>query len=189
MATGKVRIFELAKELNMTSKDMIVLFGRLGLEAKNQLSVVEPKVADLLRLQLGKAAAAKLQAKPSAVASPPAGPVADAPKDATVVVADAAPVVVSTPRIAAGSSPVAASPSVEARVATATDPTPRPLRSKPPEPASPKPASTLPRPAAVPSAVSTLKPVPNVSRRTQAAPASSAPAASTDVASASVPNG
>ena len=43
MATGKVRIFELAKELNMSSKDMIALFGRLGLEAKNQLSVVEPK--------------------------------------------------------------------------------------------------------------------------------------------------
>jgi hypothetical protein len=32
MATGKVRIFELAKELGMTSKDLLALFGRLGLE-------------------------------------------------------------------------------------------------------------------------------------------------------------
>src|SRR5271154_7368953 len=63
MATGKVRIFELAKELNMSSKDMLALFGRLGLEAKNQLSVVDPKVADLLRAQLGKAAAAKAPAE------------------------------------------------------------------------------------------------------------------------------
>src|SRR5450631_3284070 len=77
MATGKVRIFELAKELNMSSKDMIALFGRLGLEAKNQLSVVDPKVADLLRVQLGKAAAAKVQAAKSAPAAP-AGPVAGA---------------------------------------------------------------------------------------------------------------
>ena len=31
MATGKVRIFELAKELGMTSKDLLALFGRLRL--------------------------------------------------------------------------------------------------------------------------------------------------------------
>ncbi len=41
MPTGKVRIFELAKELGLSSKDLIGLFGRLGLEAKNQLSVVD----------------------------------------------------------------------------------------------------------------------------------------------------
>src|SRR6185312_2811885 len=79
-ATGKVRIFELAKELNMPSKDLIALFGRLGLEAKNQLSVVEPKVADLLRAQL-KAASAKPAAKaaPAAPAAPPPAAGAAAP--------------------------------------------------------------------------------------------------------------
>jgi len=34
MATGKVRIFELAKELNMSSKDLTALFGRLVLRRK-----------------------------------------------------------------------------------------------------------------------------------------------------------
>ena len=69
MATGKVRIFELAKELNMSSKDLIALFGRLGLEAKSQLSVVEPKVADLLRAQLKGAAKPAPKAAPAAKAA------------------------------------------------------------------------------------------------------------------------
>src|SRR5471030_1313320 len=99
MATGKVRIFELAKELNMASKDLIALFGRLGLEAKSQLSVVEPKVADLLRAQLKGAAkpapkaapaAAKAAAAaplPAAVAAPAAAtPVAEAPAPAVAAV-------------------------------------------------------------------------------------------------------
>ena len=67
MATGKPRIFELAKELGMSSKDLLALFGRLGLEAKNQLSVVEPKVADLLRAQLKGA-------KPAPTTSPATWP-------------------------------------------------------------------------------------------------------------------
>src|SRR6202163_3609084 len=78
MATGKPRIFELAKELGMSSKDLLALFGRLGLEAKNQLSVVEPKVADLLRAQLK---GAKASPKPAPAAAP-ADPVASAPAPA-----------------------------------------------------------------------------------------------------------
>ena len=143
MATGKVRIFELAKELNMTSKDMVALFGRLGLEAKNQLSVVEPKVADLLRAQLGKAAAAAKAApaspNPAAASAAPAEvPVAaPAPEPRIVKAAPAAPAaaaapVVSTlkpvtgparkapaPAAAVAAPPAEAAPVVEAPVAAA----------------------------------------------------------------------
>jgi len=49
MATGKVRIFELAKELGLSSKELIGRFEQLGLEAKNQLSIVADPVADLVR--------------------------------------------------------------------------------------------------------------------------------------------
>jgi len=111
-ATGKVRIFELAKELGMSSKDLIVLFERLGLEAKNQLNVVDPKVADLLRLQLGKSAAAakaapkapatKRVAAPATTVAPPvepAAPVDDVP-------AAAAPVAAPKVRPAAKAAPV-----------------------------------------------------------------------------------
>src|SRR5665213_737887 len=89
MATGKPRIFELAKELGMSSKDLLGLFGRLGLEAKNQLSVVEPKVADLLRAQLkgaksaSKPAPAAAPAAPAAIPATPVAAQADAPVAAT----------------------------------------------------------------------------------------------------------
>ena len=76
LATGKVRIFELAKELNLTSKELIELFnGRLGgiFEAKNQLSVVPDQIADLVRSVLLKPSAGgkKPPAKPVAAAAPP----------------------------------------------------------------------------------------------------------------------
>src|ERR1700738_1306892 len=112
MATGKPRIFELAKELGMSSKDLLGLFGRLGLEAKNQLSVVEPKVADLLRAQL-KAKAAPKPARPAA----PVAPVATAEP----IAAAAAPANVPT-------APVAAQPPF----ATATPAAPAPPAIAPP---------------------------------------------------------
>ncbi len=76
MATGKVRIFELAKEVGLTSKELITLFNeRLNgvFEAKNQLSVVPDQIADLVR---------KVLAKPPAPKAPAAaaGPAKAAPK-------------------------------------------------------------------------------------------------------------
>ena len=87
----------------MSSKDVISLFERLGLEAKNQLSVVDPKVADLLRLQLGKSAGA---AK--------AAPKAPAAKAASAPAAPTAPPVEPAP---AASAPVAAAPKARAKAA------------------------------------------------------------------------
>ena len=54
---GKVRIFELAKEVGLTSKELTALFNeRFGgvFEAKNQLSVVPDQIADLVRSVLLK---------------------------------------------------------------------------------------------------------------------------------------
>ncbi len=130
MATGKVRIFELAKELGLSSKDLIGLFGRLGLEAKNQLAVVEDPIADLVRgVLLGGASKGALQAKAAgatAVAEPPpvvakapprapkaAAPVADA--------ADAEPVPTLKP-VAAPKRAKAAAPVVDPVAAVAETP-------------------------------------------------------------------
>jgi translation initiation factor IF-2 len=77
---GKVRIFELAKEVGLTSKELITLFNeRLGgvFEAKNQLSVVPDQIADLVRSVLKpsqKASAAPPAATPKPSAAPPAQP-------------------------------------------------------------------------------------------------------------------
>ncbi|MEO6836424.1 MAG: translation initiation factor IF-2 [Candidatus Tumulicola sp.] len=73
MATGKVRIFELAKEVGLSSKELTALFNdRLGgiFEAKNQLSVVPDQIADLVRSVLLKSAPGSGQ-KPAAAAAKP----------------------------------------------------------------------------------------------------------------------
>ena len=82
-----MRIFELAKELGIPSKDVIALFARLGVEAKNHMSVVDDKLAEVVRgVLLGKggggAAPAAPIAKPApakAAAAKPAPPKAVAP--------------------------------------------------------------------------------------------------------------
>ncbi|MFY9718285.1 MAG: hypothetical protein WAK16_01460, partial [Candidatus Cybelea sp.] len=82
---GKVRIFELAKEVGLTSKELTTLFNeRLGgvFEAKNQLSVVPDQIADLVRTVLLKAPgkpAEPLKSPPAAAAAPAKAP---APKPA-----------------------------------------------------------------------------------------------------------
>jgi len=133
MATGKVRIFELAKELGLSSKDLIGLFGRLGLEAKNQLSVVEDPIADLVRGVLlggssGKSAAAMAGTTAVAerpvvapAAEPPAsnGSAAPAPAKAAPPVAPVSTLkpVTSAPRrtkLAAVEAPAGADASVSA---------------------------------------------------------------------------
>ncbi len=70
-STAKVRVFELAKEVGLTSKELITLFNeRLSdvFEAKNQLSVVPDPIADLVRGVLLKAAA---PASPTSAPAPP----------------------------------------------------------------------------------------------------------------------
>jgi translation initiation factor IF-2 len=188
--TGKVRIFELAKELGMTSKDLIALFGRLGLEAKNQLSVVDDKIADLLRAQL-KATKAAAAAKPDApaapapAAKPKAAPIAAAPA-APPAAAPAEPVqtlkpVLSTPRRAPAVTPPpppAAAVAVEeapqpAAAAPAPPPRPRPAAPSVPAAASEAPIPQL-RP--VPAGQSSIRPpAPQEQARPQAAPTSAAP--------------
>jgi translation initiation factor IF-2 len=172
MATGKVRIFELAKELNMSSKDLMALFGRLGLEAKSQLSVVEPKVADLLRAQLK--GAAKAAPKPAPAAAPraaevpaaaPAGSAAPAPPalaarpTPTPAVAAAEPVPTLHPvapaRRAAAKPAAAATPAAaEAVTAVPVEELAAPAAAVAPEevpaaasvaPPAPRPASPAPR--------------------------------------------
>ena len=82
---GKVRIFELAKEVGLTSKELTALFNdRLGgvFEAKNQLSVVPDQIADLVRAVLLKPTE-KPPAKPAASEAPaPAPPAKPRPKPA-----------------------------------------------------------------------------------------------------------
>ena len=122
MPTGKVRIFELAKELGLSSKDLIGLFAKLGFEAKNQLSVVEPPIADLVRGVLLGGAKGAAKSGGTAVAAPPAPP---------------APAAVSSPSNGNGAATVperavAASVAAAESVPTLKPVTAAPRRAKPP---------------------------------------------------------
>ena len=163
MATGKPRIFELAKELGMTSKDLLGLFGRLGLEAKNQLSVVEPKVADLLRAQLKGAKAAPKPAPAAAPKPPPAAQAAAPPVAATPAAPPAAApaAAASPPAAAAASAAVPTTPAVPVNGAPAASaapvadvPSAQAAAAQAPAPAAP----VTPPPAAVPAAAAPRAP-------------------------------
>jgi len=154
MATGKPRIFELAKELGMSSKDLLGLFGRLGLEAKNQLSVVEPKVADLLRAQLKGAKAAP---KPAPASAAPPAAASEAPARAARSAGASASTTVEASAPAAASAPAngVALPPVEPAVPRA------PVRRAPAAKAAPEhPAASAEPPQAAAPAIPQLRPVP-----------------------------
>ncbi len=139
----------------MSSKDLMALFGRLGLEAKSQLSVVEPKVADLLRAQLKGAAKPAAKPAPAApraaapAAPPPAAPAAPAPVAAAPAAAEpAAPVLQPVPaRRAPAPKPVEVAPAaaepLEAAPAAAAPPDEPPPPAAAPAPV--RPASPAPR--------------------------------------------
>jgi translation initiation factor IF-2 len=146
---GKVRIFELAKELGLTSKELTALFNeRLGgaFEAKNQLSVVPDPIADLVRSVLLKpgekpAAAAPKAAAASAPTKPATTPKAPPAKAAPAPVQRLRPVVGTSTRAPAQAAPAAPA---------------APVASIAPPPA------TEPRPArAAPEAIPQLRPVPS----------------------------
>jgi len=181
MATGKVRIFELAKELGISSKELIGLFERLGLEAKNQLAVVEPPIAELVRGVLlgGKPKAAK--SAPAAAAPPKAQVEAAKPKPVRKAAAKPAaeePVPILKPVTGVRRAAAKAAPAVETEQAPQTpaaavepeiaaasaEPAARPAKPGSPAPrlAPPRPAAPKPRSPSAPDAtpIPQLRPVP-----------------------------
>jgi translation initiation factor IF-2 len=149
---GKVRIFELAKEVGLTSKELTALFNeRLGgvFEAKNQLSVVPDQIADLVRSVL-KPEKPKVAAKaPAAKAAAPAAPATAKPAAAT-----AEPAAPPVQRL----KPVGPAPRPAAKPEPAATAAAAPPAEGPPPPAAPP--GPVHRPAAPPEPVVQLRPVP-----------------------------
>jgi translation initiation factor IF-2 len=174
LTTAKVRIFELAKELGLSSKELITLFNeRLGgvFEAKNQLSVVPDQIADLVRSVLlkssGKAAPVAPPAAPPAAASaaPPAAPEATVAKPpAQPKPKPAGPAETPVPRLrpVTGPAPRPARPAAPVQTAPPAEPPPAQQPEAPPAGGAPAP-KPAPRPApAAPAPVRRpLKPAPH----------------------------
>jgi translation initiation factor IF-2 len=160
MATGKVRIFELAKELGLSSKDLIGLFGQLGLEAKNQLSVVEPPIAELVRGVLlgapkaaakGAAATAPAaEAPPAAAEAKPAAPPARKPRPAAAAPAEPVPSLKPVPATPRRTAKVAA-PAAEAPAADAAGAAAEPVQAVAAAPADAPAPVEAPAPPDVPA--------------------------------------
>ncbi|MBV8602273.1 MAG: translation initiation factor IF-2 [Candidatus Eremiobacteraeota bacterium] len=179
MATGKVRIFELAKELGMTSKDLVALFGRLGLEAKNQLSIVDDKIADLLRAQLKAKAAAKAEApaaKPAAPAKRTSAPPEIPPAPPAAVAAEPVPTLKPVAPQKRAPRPAPQSPATPASQPAAQAAAPPPQARPPVRPSAP-PEAPIPQLRPVPRGQTSIAPpaAPPGQQRNGHGPTSAAP--------------
>ena len=50
---AKVRVFDLAKQLNMPSKDLVDLLNELGVHAKNHMSAIDENAANYVMRKYG----------------------------------------------------------------------------------------------------------------------------------------
>jgi translation initiation factor IF-2 len=190
---GRVKVIDLAKELGVTSKDLLVALEGMGLKGKRAMSPLDQATANQLRIQLGrgrelptetKAAPKKKAAK--TVAEPPGTPeVEETRKVAATLIKHVeeptlSPVEIREPAIA--TPPAHPRPGIESPArpaAPAPKPEPkvvlirrveRPAAAMAPPPAPPAPPKkVLPAPAAPPRPAA--RPAAPVSRPTPPRPA------------------
>jgi translation initiation factor IF-2 len=152
---GKARVHELAKELGVTSKEVLARLSEQGEFVKSASSTVEAPVARRLREAFGGSKPAAEKAKtegngsPAKAATPKAPAKPAAPKPAAPA-APAAPVepVAAPPAAAAAAPPPAAAaapPAAPAPAAPAPTPGATPGPRPGPAPGAPKPAARTPR--------------------------------------------
>ena len=159
-SSGKVRIYELSKDLGLENKDVLDAAEKLSIAAKSHSSSISDAEAGKIRSLLGKGGNG---AKPTAAA--PAKPAAG---KAILSVKKAAPAAPSKPAPAASkpvAKPVAAKP-VVAKPVAAAKPQAAP---KPPAAATPKPV--ISKPAAAPVKASAAPARPAAPQKPPAAPA------------------
>src|SRR6185312_13353427 len=104
---GKARVHELAKELNVSSKDVLAKLSELGEFVKSASSTVEAPVARKLREAFPAATAAPA---PRKVAPSPAAAAPPAPAPAPASAAPVAPSVPTAPSVPASAPQVSAPP-------------------------------------------------------------------------------
>jgi translation initiation factor IF-2 len=139
---GKARVHELAKELGVTSKEVLARLSEQGEFVKSASSTVEAPVARRLRESFGGAKPAAQKVKTEGNGSPVKAAVAKAAPEKALAkpAAPAAPAAPAEPPAAAAAAPPAETPTSPAPAPGAT-PGPRPG----PAPSAPKPAARTPR--------------------------------------------
>ena len=164
---GKLRVHELAKQLGITSKELLGTLKEQGEFVKTASSTIEPPVVKKMRAHyeaqgIGKDnAEAPTDAAPAKPAAEPGAPKPGAPKPAAPKPAAAKPAAAKpTPAKPAAAKPTPAKPAAAKPAAAKPTPT-KPAAAKPaaPKPASPKPATPKPE-AAKPAAPKPAAPKP-----------------------------
>ena len=119
MLKDKIRIYVLAKELDVDCKDLIALCHRLGFDIKNQLSSLEPVQRDQVETIISKgglntAGIATAGSPTPSVPTTPAAPTVIAPTKPPTIAKPAAakkePATAKTPKVPTEPSPIAAVP-------------------------------------------------------------------------------
>ncbi|MDK7179341.1 translation initiation factor IF-2 [Corynebacterium riegelii] len=182
---GKLRVHELAKQLGVTSKELLATLKEQGEFVKTASSTIEPPVVKKMKAYYeaqsgggeeeaaeGKPAAAKPAAKPAAAkpaAAKPAAAKPAAPKPGAAKPAAAKP---AQPAKPAAAKPAAPKPGA-AKPAAA-----KPAAAKPAQPAKPaaaKPAAPKPAQPAKPAAAKPAAPKPGAPKPGAAKPAAGGP--------------
>lgn len=141
---AKLRVHELAKELGMTSKDLLAYLREKGEFVKAASSTIEPPIVRQVREDLGKKAE-------SAAAAAPAAQKPAAPKPAKQATTSATPKAKPGPKPAAP-KPAAPTPTVEEAVKTPVPKAPVPAPAAPaPKPTAQTSAKPGPKPAPKPA--------------------------------------
>ena len=135
---AKVRVWELAKELGLESKELLTRLNDMGEFVRSASSTIEPPVVRRLRENAAHAAAAPAAVTPAA--PPPAKP-ASPPRPGPVAKPAAPASTPAHPRAASGAPEPGASRVAETTSAT---PGPRPGARPGPRPTDPRPAESRP---------------------------------------------
>jgi translation initiation factor IF-2 len=147
----KVRVYVLARELNVETKDLLDICRNAGLDVKNQLSNLDPEQQDMVK-DLVKRGTGPSAAPPHAK---PAGPTTLPEVSRNVRILDTRPIRREEPPPAKTEAPEAESPSEStapapaAKTPPAAPTTPAPAaQAKPPQPGTAPPTKTPAPPAA-----------------------------------------
>ncbi|WP_437522767.1 translation initiation factor IF-2 [Sorangium sp. So ce726] len=199
---SKVRVYEVAKQLNMDQKTLVALFQSMGIgDVRNHMSAVESDVVERVKRHLERQKSpevveerirptvVKRRARPGAEpepSSPGRGPDLEAPVRAAPEPAPSRPAAESAPasplpeRAAQEEAPPRrpVPPPPAAPVAAPSAPAPEPVVAASPREPAPAPAPTAPAPAMPPVAAAPPAPPPPAAP----APAATAPAAASAAA-------
>ncbi|MEA2507316.1 MAG: translation initiation factor [Actinomycetota bacterium] len=149
---AKPRVHEVAKELGLTSKEVLEHLEKIGEPAKSHSSSVDEAVAERLRAELGNgsapAKAASTRTKPAATKPAPAPAKSSATKPAATKPAPA-------PAKSSATKPAATKPAPVPNKASTTEPASAPAAPAPPTAAAPETAPAAPATPAAEIAIDT----------------------------------